>query len=88
MKQKGEKKDQKMKKEEQNHQMLAILILVCGPIANPSFFLLLQLCLPTVQRVCMCVCVCARVVRIIVKHPLLPPCVVDEHHRNPPCYYY
>ena len=36
-------------------------------------------------RMCMCVCVC---VSIIVKHPMLPPCVVDGRSRNPLYYYY
>ena len=42
----------------------------------------------------MCVCVCVRVrvcvcvVSVIVKRPVLPPCVVDGRSRNPLCYYY
>ena len=32
----------------------------------------------------MCVCV----VSVIVKHPVLPPCVVDGRSRNPLYYYY
>ena len=34
----------------------------------------------------MCVCVC--VVSVIVKRPVLPPCVVDGRSRNPLYYYY
>ena len=34
----------------------------------------------------MCVCVC--VVSVIIKHPVLPPCVVDGRSRNPLYYYY
>ena len=33
-----------------------------------------------------CVCVC--VVSVIVKRPVLPPCVVDGRSRNPLYYYY
>ena len=36
--------------------------------------------------VCVCVCVC--VVSVIVKHPVLPPSVVDGRSRNPLYYYY
>ena len=28
------------------------------------------------------------VVSVTVKHPVLPPCAVDESSRNPVCYYY
>ena len=54
--------------------------------------------------VCACVCVYERerewggvsvwvggwggVVSVTVKHPVLPPCAVDESSRNPVCYYY
>ena len=31
----------------------------------------------------MCVCVCVCVVSVIVKRPVLPPCVVDGLSRNP-----
>ena len=31
----------------------------------------------------MCVCVCVCVVSVIVKHPVLPSCVVDRCSRNP-----
>ena len=35
-----------------------------------------------------CVCVCVSVVSVIVKCPVLPPCAVDGHSRNPLyCYY-
>ena len=36
----------------------------------------------------MYVCVFVSVVRIIVKRPVLPPCAVDGHSRNPFFYYY
>ena len=32
---------------------------------------------------CVCVSVCVCVVSVIVKRPVLPPCVVDGHSRNP-----
>ena len=32
---------------------------------------------------CVCVCVCVCVVSVIVKRPVLPPCVVDGRSRNP-----
>ena len=38
--------------------------------------------------VCVCVCVCVCVVSVIVKRPMLPPCVVDGRSRNPLYYYY
>ena len=37
-----------------------------------------------VELVCVCVCV----VSVIVKRPVLPPCVVDGRFRNPLYYYY
>ena len=37
---------------------------------------------------CSHVCVSVSVVSIIVKCPVLPPCAVDEHSRNPLYYYY
>ena len=37
---------------------------------------------------CVCVCVCVCVVSVIVKHPVLPPSVVDGRSRNPLYYYY
>ena len=39
-----------------------------------------------VHALCVCVCVC--VVSVIVKGPVLPPCVVDGRSRNPLYYYY
>ena len=38
--------------------------------------------------VCACMCVCMSVVSVIVKRPVLPPCVVDGRSRNPLYYYY
>ena len=51
---------------------------------------------PTNWRLCVCVCVCVCVccvvlccvvlccvVSVIVKRPVLPPCAVDGHYRNP-----
>ena len=38
--------------------------------------------------VCVCVCVCVCVISVIVKRPVLPPCVVDGRSRNPLYYYY
>ena len=29
--------------------------------------------------VCVCICVCVCVVSVIVKHPVLPPCAVNQH---------
>ena len=44
------------------------------------------------MRACMCVCaracMCMCVVSVIVKHPVLPPCVVEGCSRNPLYYYY
>ena len=56
----------------------------------------LQPCLsprPTLSLcVCVCVCVClsqsVSVVSVIVKRPVLPPCVVDGRSRLNPLYYY
>ena len=36
----------------------------------------------------MCVCVCVCVVSVIVKRPVVPPCVVDGRSRNPLYYIY
>ena len=43
-------------------------------------------CVCACVHACMCVCVC--VVSVIVKHPVLPPSVVDGRSRNPLYYYY
>ena len=32
--------------------------------------------------------VCVSIVSVIVERPVLPPCVVDGHSRNPLYYYY
>ena len=40
------------------------------------------------QSLIMCVYVCVCVVSVIIKHPVLPPCAVDGHSRNPLFYYY
>ena len=39
-------------------------------------------------RACVSLCVCVCVVSVIVKHPVLPPNVVDGRSRNPLYYYY
>ena len=53
------------------------------------FWTFSQLCLPPRLTVCGCVCVCACVcvVSVIVKHHVLPPCVVDGCSKNPLYYY-
>ena len=39
-------------------------------------------------RACVRACVCVCVVSVIVKRPVLPPCVADRRSRNPLyCYY-
>ena len=43
-------------------------------------------CVCVCVSVCVCVCVC--VVSATVKRPVLPPCAVDGHSRNPLYYYY
>ena len=52
------------------------------------FFTALPIPLSDAVCVCVCVCVwcvcvCVCVVSVIVKHPVLPPCVVDGRSRNP-----
>ena len=37
---------------------------------------------------CVRACVCVCVVSVIVKRPVLPPCVVDGRSRNPLHHYY
>ena len=44
--------------------------------------------LPITSFDALCVCVCVCVVSVIVKRPVLPPCVVDGRSRNPLYYYY
>ena len=43
-------------------------------------------CVCVCVYVCVCMCVC--VVSVIVKRPVLPPCVVDGRSRNLLYYYY
>ena len=49
------------------------------------FFTAMPMSFVWCMKVCVCVCVC---VSVIVKHPMLPPCVVDGCSRNPLFYYY
>ena len=44
------------------------------------------MCVSVCVCMCVCVCVCVVVVSVIVKCPMLPPCAVDGHSRNP--FYY
>ena len=45
-------------------------------------------CVSGCISVCMCVHACVCVVSVIVKHPVLPPSVIDGHSRNPLYYYF
>ena len=61
----------------------------CLIIISKLFFTALPI--PSFDALCvcvMCVCVCVCVVSVIVKRPVLPPCVVDGRSRNPLYYYY
>ena len=46
----------------------------------------LHACVSACVYVCVFVCLFVSVIRIIVKCPVLPPCAVDGHSRNP--FYY
>ena len=54
----------------------------CLIIISKLFFTIVPIPLSDIE----CVRVC--VVSVIVKHPVLPPCVIDGHSRNPLYYYY
>ena len=67
--------------------------LILPPLLKPPLFLncFSQPCLSPRPTFCVCVCdvcVCVCVVSVIVKRPVLPPCMVDGRSRNPLYYYY
>ena len=58
-------------------------IRTCLIIISKLFFT--ALFIPSSNAECECVCVC--VVSVIVRRPVLPPCMVDGRSRNPLYYY-
>ena len=52
-------------------------------IISELFFTAVPIPHPTHKCVHACMRACVCVVSVIVKHPVLPPCAVDGHSRNP-----
>ena len=62
--------------------VIVVFVFVC------VFSVCARVCACVRACACVCVCVCVCVVSVIVKRPVLPPCVVDGRSRNPLYHYY